>query len=268
LTAAEIADVPKRSILGMRVDATSYPDAADRILAWARGKSSRYVCVANVNNVMEAYDDEAFLRVMNEADLVTPDGMPLVWGLRWLGVPGATRVYGPDLTPVVLDVAQRHGIAVGFFGGTPSVLKRLCAEVARQWPRQRIAYAFSPPFRAMTRVEDQEIVEAINASGARIVFVGLGCPKQEKWMAEHRGRVNAVMVGVGAAFDYLVGSKRQAPRVLQRAGLEWAFRLATEPRRLWKRYLRHNPRFALLFAGQILRGSMGSTRSSRQREAA
>jgi N-acetylglucosaminyldiphosphoundecaprenol N-acetyl-beta-D-mannosaminyltransferase len=257
---------PSRSILGMRVDATSYPDAARRIIAWAKRGQSRTVFVATVNNVMEAYDDERFLRVMNEGDLVTPDGMPLVWGLRWLGVPGATRVYGPDLTPVVLRLAEAGRIPVGFYGGARNVLEDLCREVSRRWPRLEVSYASSPPFRELTHDEDAAASNDINASGARILFVGLGCPKQEVWMSGHRGDVTAVMIGVGAAFDFLAGTKRQAPRFLQRAGLEWMFRLAMEPTRLWKRYLGQNPRFAMLFGRQLLRTSLNGSRSRLREE--
>jgi N-acetylglucosaminyldiphosphoundecaprenol N-acetyl-beta-D-mannosaminyltransferase len=250
-----------RFVLGMRVDATTYDDAAWRIVGWAKGGESRYVCVATVNNVMEAHDDGRYLRVMNEADLVTPDGMPLVWGLRRMGIPQATRVYGPDLTPVVLDMAEAEGVPVGFYGGSPRVLDALLATVAGRWPDLRVAHASSPPFRDLSAEEDEEITLSIVASGVRILFVGLGCPKQEQWMADHRDRLPAVMVGVGAAFDFLAGTKRQAPRLLQRAGLEWAFRLAMEPRRLWRRYLRHNPRFALLFGRQLVGASLGRRRA-------
>ena len=242
-----------RHILGMRVDATSYDAAVRQIIGWARGSESRYVCVAAVNNVIQGLDDPRFRQVMNDADLVTPDGMPLVWGLRRLGIREATRVYGPDLVPRVLGEAEGEGLAVGFYGGTPNVLDALVAEVASRWPDLKIAYAYSPPFRTLTRDEDNEIVGAINASGARILFVGLGCPKQESWMATHRDQIVPVMMGVGAAFDFLAGAKRQAPVALRKAGLEWLFRLATEPRRLTKRYLLQNPRFAWLFGAQLIR---------------
>ena len=241
-----------RRILGMRVDATTYDAAAAQIVSWARSSEPRYVCVATVNNVMEAHDDPRFHVVMDRADLVTPDGMPLVWGLRWLGVQDATRVYGPDLTPVVLDIAERDGVPVGFYGGAPDVLAALRDELGHRWPSLDVAYAFSPPYRELTAAEDLAVVRDIERSGARILFVGLGCPKQERWMADHVRHLRVVMVGVGAAFDFLAGSKRQAPRALQDAGLEWAFRLVTEPRRLAGRYLRHNPRFVALFAAQLL----------------
>jgi len=256
-----------RLILGMRVDATHYETATDQILRWAAQGQSRYICVAAVNNVMHSYDDPTFRDAMNGADLVTPDGMPLVWGLRRLGVTDATRVYGPDLTPLLLAAAEREAIPVGFLGSAPHVLAMLLDEVDRRWPALRVAYAWSPPFTALTDEEDADVVSAINASGAKILFVGLGCPKQELWMARHRGTVEGVMVGVGAAFDFLAGEKLQAPQAMQEAGLEWLFRLITEPRRLAKRYLRQNPRFAVLFGAQLIRFRAGgaSQRGSRAR---
>jgi N-acetylglucosaminyldiphosphoundecaprenol N-acetyl-beta-D-mannosaminyltransferase len=250
-------ELASRRILGMRVDATSYGDATDRVLRWAASESSRYVCVATVNNVMESYDDQSFRQAMNAADLITPDGMPLVWSLKMLGVRGATRVYGPDLTPLVLKAAADAGIPVGFYGGTDDVLDDLEAWTAEHTPGVRIAYRESPPFRPATEDERAHTVAAINDSGARIVFVGLGCPKQERWMAEQRGSVQAVMLGVGAAFDFLTGRKRQAPRWMQRTGLEWLFRLVTEPGRLWRRYLKHNPRFVLLVGRQVIAHRLG-----------
>ena len=232
--------------------AVSYEDTVAMILAWACSRESRYVCLGTVNQVMEAYDSAEFREVMNQADLVTPDGMPLVWGLRLLGEHPASRVYGPDLMPLVLERAERECIPVGFYGVSETVLERLVGIVRMRYPKLGVAHAFSPPFRPLTLEEDAQVVSAINASGVRILFIGLGNPKQEKWMAAHRGRVQAVMVGVGAAFDFLAGSKRQAPRWMMPIGLEWLFRLCTEPRRLWRRYLKHNPRFVWLFAKQLL----------------
>jgi N-acetylglucosaminyldiphosphoundecaprenol N-acetyl-beta-D-mannosaminyltransferase len=236
----------------MRVDRTSYQDAAGRVLAWARDRQSRYVCVATVNNVMEAYDSGEFGRIMNQADLVTPDGMPLVWGLNLLGARDATRVYGPLLTPAVLGAAARDRMPVAFYGGSAGVLRKLVAVVQHRFPGLEVAYALAPPFRPLAEAEDERIVREIGDSGARILFVGLSTPKQERWMAAHRGRLPAVMLSVGAAFDFLAGAKRQAPRWMQNHGLEWLFRLACEPRRLGRRYLKHNPRFAALFALQLL----------------
>jgi len=243
---------PGSRILGTRVDATSYRHATEAVRAWAARGLSRYVCIATVSQVMEAYDAPGFQRVMNEADLVTPDGMPLVWGLRLLGCKKATRVYGPDLTPIILERAALDGLPIGFYGGSPSVLDRFVQVMRERFPKLQVAYAYSPPFRDLTPEEDQRVVQEIDGSGARILFVGIGNPKQEFWMAAHKGRVQAVMIGVGAAFDFLAGAKPQAPRWMMGLGLEWMFRLATEPRRLWKRYLKHNPRFVVLFALQLL----------------
>ena len=245
--------LPQRSILGMRVDHTSYADAVDRIVRWAGEGGSRYVCVATVNNVMEARDRASFMTVMNEADLVTADGMPLVWGLRSLGARTAERVYGPDLTKRLLERAATDGIPIALYGGAAGVPEELERWIGANYPAAKVVYRASPPFRPLTPEEDAEAVRAIERAAPGVVLVGLGCPKQEEWMARHRGQIDAVMVGVGAAFDFLIGRKRQAPRWMQSAGLEWLFRLVTEPRRLWRRYLRQNPRFVVLFAAQWLR---------------
>lgn len=240
-----------RSVLEVRVDATSYTDAVRRVVGWARGAESRYICACNVHMVMEAHDDASFRAVVNGADLVTPDGMPLVWSLRLLGVSAPTRVYGPDLMLEVCAAAEREGVPIGLYGGSESVLDRVQVELRGRYPKLLVHYAQSPPFGPGAQSDAD--VEAMVRSGARILFVALGCPKQERWMARHRGRVPAVMLGVGAAFDFVAGSKAQAPAVLQRLGLEWAFRLATEPRRLWRRYAWHNPRFLALLGRQLIR---------------
>ena len=237
----------------MRVNATSYSDATERVLVWAREGAPRTVCVANVHMTMEAWDDPAFRSLVNAADLVTPDGMPLVWALRRLGVQSASRVYGPTLTLHVCERAAREGVPVAFHGGSPEAIEALVPNLTARFPGLQVAYAVSPPFRPATPAEGAASVAAIRGSGARILFVGLGCPKQEQWMAEHRDRLPLVQLGVGAAFDFHAGRVRQAPPALQRLGLEWAFRLAMEPRRLAKRYVRHNPRFVWHVARQIWR---------------
>jgi N-acetylglucosaminyldiphosphoundecaprenol N-acetyl-beta-D-mannosaminyltransferase len=246
-------DAREARLLAVRVHATSYADAVRRVLEWAERGESRYVCVATVHTVMEAQDDPAFRAVVNAADLVTPDGMPLVWMLRRLGYPDQQRVYGPDLTLHVCEEAARRGVPVGFYGARPDTLDALVRNLRARFPDLRVGYAWSPPFRPLRPDEDERVTAELDASGVRILFVGLGCPKQERWMAEHRGRVRAVMLGVGAAFDFHAGRVRQAPRWMQQAGLEWLFRLCMEPRRLWRRYLYHNPRFLFLAAVQLLR---------------
>ncbi|MFO7547067.1 MAG: WecB/TagA/CpsF family glycosyltransferase [Trueperaceae bacterium] len=254
---------PSRHVLGMRVDASTYVTAANRIVSWAMpgdvelaaptSPRPRYVCVANVHMTMEAFDDPSFRDLVNRADLVTSDGMPLVWMLKRLGLRQAERVYGPTLTLHVCEAAAAAGVPVGFYGGAQEAVEGLQAELARRFPDLDVRYAYSPPFRPLTEEEDDQIVADILASGTRILFVGLGCPKQERWMAAHAKRLPVVQLGVGAAFDFHAGRVKQAPAWMQDRGLEWLFRLAVEPRRLWRRYLVHNPRF-VFFAGLQLLG--------------
>jgi|SRR5579872_4313312 len=241
------------NILGVRIDATSYIDATERVLDWARRDESRYVCCAAVNNIMEARRSADYQAVMDQADLVTSDGMPLVWMLRWLGASSAARVYGPDLMSYLLKAAADAGISVGFYGGTPRLLTHLLALIRLRFPRLRVAFAEAPPFRELSPDEDRRITRSMQDAGVRILFVGLGSPKQDRWMHAHKNRVQAVMLGVGAAFDFLAGAKPQAPRWMQSSGLEWMFRLASEPRRLWRRYLMQNPKFVALAVAQLLR---------------
>ena len=205
--------------------------------------------------VMESIENPAFLRQLNSAGTIFPDGMPLVWALHALGESSAQRVCGPDATAAVLAAAEKAGVPVGFFGGSQDVLHALVSTVRLRHPNLHVAFAESPPFRALTPEEDAAVVDRIASSGARLLFVGLGCPKQERWVVEHLGRVHAVMFAVGAAFDFIAGSKRRAPLWMQRSGLEWVFRLATEPQRLAWRYLNYNPRFVILFLRQLLAGS-------------
>lgn len=249
-----------RCILGVRVDATDYERCVSQILRWASPEHSRYVCFGTVSAIMGGCDSRDYREALDRADLVTSDGMALVWLLRWLGVPGATRVYGPDLMPLALAAAAEAGIPVGFYGGTETTLARLVARVRTRFPNLRVAYASSPPFRSLTAEEDSHAIEEIARAGVRILFVGLGSPKQDLWMHAHVGRIHAVMLGVGAAFDFFAGTKPQAPRWMQRTGLEWLFRLATEPKRLWRRYLQHNPRFVVLALRQLLRTRLNEHR--------
>jgi len=244
--------MPFRYILGTRIDATTYADATHAIMQWARARLSRYVCAANVHMVMEAYDDLHFRRVVNSADLVTSDGMPLVWALHRMGIEDAMRVYGPDLMLSVCEAAQREQLPVALYGGSADHLTDLTNELLRRFPSLQIVFTHAPPFRPLTKDEDEDVIRRINASGARIVFVGLGCPKQETWMLEHKGRIQSVMLGVGAAFDFYSGRVRQAPRWMMRMGLEWLYRLTQDPKRLWRRYIRHNPRFMVFLLLQFL----------------
>jgi N-acetylglucosaminyldiphosphoundecaprenol N-acetyl-beta-D-mannosaminyltransferase len=227
--------------------------AAGRILAWSGERRGRYVCAANVHMVMEAHDAPDFQELVNRADLVVSDGMPLVWAQRLLGHPGAGRIFGPHLAVEVLERAASLGVPVAFYGGTGALLDALRGRLAARWPALRVVAAIAPPFRPPTPEEDEDHVRQLVESGARIVLVGLGCPKQERWMAAHAGRIPAVLMGVGLAFEILAGLRREPPGIMQRTGLGWLYRLAHEPRRLWRRYARHNPRFVLLLLRDWLR---------------
>lgn len=247
--------IATRSILGVNVAVSSYHEAIQQSLLWAAENQSRALFFAAVHMIMETVDDPGFLRRLNGSGTVFPDGMPLVWALHALGERSAKRVYGPDFTALMLEAAESAGVSVGFYGASQATLDALVAAVRLRHPRLDVAYVESPPFRPLTSEEDLEVVDRIASSGARLLFVGLGCPKQEHWIVEHLGRVPAVMFAVGAAFDFIAGNKRQAPRWMQRNGLEWVFRFAAEPRRLAMRYLRQNPRFVFRFLRQLLAGT-------------
>jgi N-acetylglucosaminyldiphosphoundecaprenol N-acetyl-beta-D-mannosaminyltransferase len=230
-------------IAGVEVDVGTYASTTRQILRWAHARQSRYICVANVHMIMEARDARSYHAVLEQADLVTADGMPLVWVQRARGHRTAERVYGPTLMLEVCREAERQGTPVAFYGGTPPTVAQMKRCILERFPKLAIATLITPPFRHLCEDEHIRDLTALRESGARIIFVGLGCPKQERWMAERRGALNAVMIGVGAAFDFHAGSVRQAPLWIQRMGFEWLFRLAMEPQRLWRRYAWHNPRF-------------------------
>jgi len=203
--------------------------------------------------IMEAYDSASFQRTVNDACLVVPDGRPLVWALRALGVGNASQVRAAVLMTLVSERAAQEDMPIAFYGGTDEQLEELVRVLRARQPGVRVVCKIAPPFRPLTQEEDETVTQQIVSSGARILFVGIGCPKQERWMSSHKGRIPAVMLGVGASFDFLAGRVRQAPRWMQVAGVEWAFRLIMEPRRLWKRYAKHNPRFVVLLFAQLLR---------------
>lgn len=241
-----------RSILGVAIDALSWDDVINRILFLAAIHKSCYICICNVHSVITATRDSEFRRIINEADMATPDGAPIAWALRKLGFPSQQRINGPDLMWKYLFVAQELGHTVFFYGSTPEVLKKLHINIYKNFPKLQIAGLHSPPFRILSKEETDMEIEMINRSGANIVFIGLGCPKQEKWMAAHCGYVNAVMVGVGAAFDYHSGALKRAPLWWQHNGMEWLYRLFLEPRRLFVRYLVTNTLFIIKFSWQLI----------------
>ena len=225
------------TVLSAFIDALSWDEALLRLAQWAEDRESRYVCICNVHSVVTAHKDSAFQVVVNEADMTTPDGMPVVWALRMMGFARQQRINGPDLMWRFCQQAEENGQSVYFYGSTDRTLALLLVMLKAAFPKLVIAGKYSPPFRALTDDEDAAVIEHIHSSGAEVVFVSLGCPKQEMWMAAHRGKINAVMIGVGAAFDYHAGTIKRAPLWMQHAGLEWFYRLVSEPRRLWRRYL-------------------------------
>jgi N-acetylglucosaminyldiphosphoundecaprenol N-acetyl-beta-D-mannosaminyltransferase len=242
-----------------RVQAVSlYPDvldhraAVERVVRLVEGGNGGYVCFSTVHMVMEAHDSPEFAAKVNAADMVVPDGMPIVW-LQKLQGKNATRIRANDLMMQLCAHAERTGLKIGFYGGTQDVIDGILERAKHELPDLNISYAFSPPFRPLTASEDAKVVSEINAAAPYILFMGLGCPKQENWMAEHKGQLNAVMLGVGASFDFFAGNVKESPDWLGRLGLEWLFRLVQEPRRLWRRYLILNPRFVWLAIRQLSR---------------
>lgn len=227
-------------------------DAINRIVEMARANESRYVCFSTVHMVMESHDDPEFGAKVNAADMVVTDGMPLVWMQHRQGRTEGGRVRANDLMTRICEVAAKENLRVGFYGGRQEVIDAIVERAKRELPDLQITYAYSPPFRLLTDDEDAQITEEIKTSGAQILFMGLGCPKQENWMAAHRGRISAVMLGVGASFDFYAGNVKESPQWLQDIGFEWLYRLTQEPKRLWRRYIILNPRFMWLAAKQLL----------------
>ncbi|MBE9063604.1 WecB/TagA/CpsF family glycosyltransferase [cf. Phormidesmis sp. LEGE 11477] len=244
-------------ILGTKVCLITYQTTCDRIQTLAQSKQSSYIIAANVHVVMTAYWHEQYRNILNQAAIVTPDGMPLVVGMRWLGVKHQSRVYGPDLMLAWCGRAATADLSIYLYGGTPQTLQKLSNKLQATFPNLKIAGTHSPPFRALTLAEEEADIERIKQSGAAVVFVGLGCPKQEEWMHRQMGKLDAVMIGVGAAFRFHSGEVSQAPRWMMKAGLEWCFRLVQEPRRLWRRYLVTNVAFVFLFSRQLLQHHVG-----------
>jgi len=239
-------------VLGVPIDAIHWDQALDRIRQWGQELESRYVCITNVHSVVTAGQDAEFGRVVAEADMATPDGAPVAWMLRRLGFAEQKRINGPDLMWKYCAQAAGRDESIFLYGSSDETLATLQQRLREAFPSLKVAGAISPPFRSLSAEEDATDVARINASGAGTVWVSLGCPKQEKWMAAHRGRINAVMIGVGAAFDYHAGTIKRAPLWMQRYGLEWLHRLFSEPGRLWKRYLLTNTMFVLLALRQLL----------------
>lgn len=250
----------KVSVLGSHYSVLSRAAAHQALIAAALAGERGYVCVSNVHTTMTGVFDRAYRQVTNEAAFVVPDGVPLVWAMRSLGAPEQDRVRGPSLMRDLFDLGRAHGIRHYLYGGSPAAVQALAETLRTQYPGAEIVGAESPPFKpfdAITDADWRESAARINAAKPHFVWVGLGAPKQEKWMNRQRASVHGIMLGVGAAFDLIPGRIPEAPEAMQRAGLEWLYRLSREPRRLWTRYFFYNPAFLALWAGQLVLRALG-----------
>ena len=244
-----IQPIERVNVLGVGISAVNLSQALEAIQGWVAERARTYVCVAAVHSVLECRRDPAVRTILNRSGLTTPDGMPLVWLTRLAGYNHVSRVYGPDLMLAVCQDGLQHGYRHFLYGGGPGIAEQLTERLTGRFPALAIAGVGTPPFRELSSQELQAVDRTISASRADILWVGLGTGKQERWMAERRKFIDTpVMIGVGAAFDFLSGHKPQAPLWMQRSGLEWLFRFVSEPRRLWRRYAEYPLFLALLLA--------------------
>ena len=249
--------LPTQNVTGFPISALSFDDQVDAIMQWAIARSSKVVCVSNVHMLMEGHWQREFARVLVNADLLTPDGMPLAWMTGLMKGQPQDRVAGMELMLALCAQAQETGVSVFFLGSTSEMLETIRQKLAGDFPNLQVVGTVSPPFRELSEAEDEAIAAQINESGAGLVFVSLGCPKQERWMGRHRGQVQAVMVGLGGAFSVYVGEKKWAPVWVRKYGLEWCYRLLQEPRRLWRRYASTIPPFLWLAFKQVVKVRLG-----------
>lgn len=248
------SELPSReNLLGVGIHPINMTIAIDTIRQWILNKASHYICVTPAHSVMDAYHDPVIRKIFNQSGLTTPDGMPLVWLLKLRGFKDVDRVYGPDLLQAACREFVPYGYRHYFLGGSPEVTERLCQVFRERYPGIKFAGSYSPPFRPLSMEEENQMISRINSVQPDILWVAFGAPRQELWMAEHINQLNCpVLIGVGAAFDFLAGNKKQAPRWIQRSGFEWLYRLLKEPKRLWKRYLLNYPKFVFLVFLQLL----------------
>jgi len=239
-------------VLGVKVDDINLELACDRVDGWISAREKSYICVAPVSTIIECQDNTPYREVINKSGMVTPDGMPLVWLGKAGGSKVIERTYGPDLMLTICERGQEKGWRHFLYGGTEESVEKLEKALKQKFPKIEISGKYSPPFRELSHDETQEITNTINNTNSDIVWVGLGAPKQDFWISQNRGILNApVLAGVGAAFDFISGTKKQAPKWMQNIGLEWLFRLSCEPRRLWKRYLLGNSKFVYLLIKDV-----------------
>ena len=240
-------------ICGVKVSSVNLNLAAETIENWIKNRYKTYVCVAPVSTIVECARNSDYMKIVNSAGMVTPDGMSLVWLSKMTGDKTIERTYGPDLLETVCALSAEKGVKPFFYGGTPEILTRLVNRLKEKFPGINIVGSYAPPFRSKAE-ESTEVLAQMQAAQPDILWIGLGSPKQDFWMRRYRPELSVpVMIGVGAAFDFLSGAKKQAPRWMQRSGLEWLFRLGCEPKRLWRRYLIGNTQFVYYVIKDFLR---------------
>jgi len=241
-------------VISMNVGVVNLISTFEAIQKLALENAGGYVCVSNVHMCMETFDSKSFRSVVNSAVLVIPDGRAISWAQKLLGHKYAEQVRGEDIMNAICESSGSKNLNIGLYGGSSDLLlAQVVTNLKQRYPDIQISYSYSPPFRPLTKEEDETVIGDINNAKVDILFVGIGCPKQERWMSEHRNNVNSVMLGVGAAFDFVAGSKQYAPKWMQKIGFEWLFRLCSEPSRLWRRYLIQNPRFIYYFFKQLMK---------------
>lgn len=239
-------------ILRMNVNPLTLRKVINLIERWVRNSEAKYICVSNVHMCMEVFDKKNYKKIVNNSDLTVPDGRPIFWGLRLLGYKNAQQIRGLDLTLQVCSFANKKNIPIGFFGSNKITQEKIKKNLKSLYPKLKIYFSESPPFRKLSVTENLNYIKKINKSGIKILFLGLGCPKQEIWMADNKKKLKCTMIGVGAAFDFIAGSKMVAPKWIQYIGMEWLLRFFCEPKRLWRRYYANNIRYIALFIMQLL----------------
>lgn len=252
---------PTQYVIGFPVTALPFQAQIELILRWSSYRLSKVVCVANVHMLIEAHSDPAFASILDNADVITPDGMPIVWLMKMMGDRAQNRVAGMDILLELCRQMPDQQVSVFFLGSEPHILNGMKEKLRRDFPSLQIAGMEPLPFRPLTPEEDDAIVQKINQSGAGVVLVSLGCPKQEHWMHQHQGKIHAVMIGLGGAFSVYAGVHKWAPLWMRNMGFEWLYRLLQEPRRLWKRYFSTIPPFLYLAVKQLLASQLKSQRS-------
>ena len=258
------AVVPTRKVLDFPITALRLNEQIQTILQWASAHKSKTVCVANVHMLMEAHWNPEFAGVLKDADIVTPDGMPLVWMMKKLGATSQDRVAGLDILASICKSAPSQDVSVFFLGSQKQILSGMRSKLKEEYPELNIAAMEPLPFRPLTESEDEALIKKINQSGAGIVFVSLGCPKQEKWMSKHKDKIHAVMIGLGGAFPVYAGLQKRAPRIVRESGFEWLYRWLQEPRRLASRYTKTIPPFMWLAMKQLINANQSLSSAARE----